>query len=272
MSAPHVANIGGAEAWAAICPYCRVRRGGIQFLTKAQKAYIQQYCERLSAALADGVDGEHVIDMDAVADAAGKEAKKPPFYYAEVSQQNKFTCDACGAFNDILGRFGYCSSCGTRNDLHEMKSKIIPTHPGPHQFRWTIRRVRQGRGRGVRLICGEVRGAARAHLFPVTSRRRNVLENLGFHNLKKVAAEIKAVFDIDILDGIEASDEQFATLMFHRRHVYEHQGGEADEKYIVDSGDTSVRPKQALHETQESAHRLANVDPENGGKSPSWFS
>jgi len=45
--------------------------------------------------------------------------------------------------------------------------------------------------------------------------------------------------------------------MFHRRHVYEHKEGEADEKYIADSGD-SVRPKQALRETQESAHRTAS--------------
>ena len=47
--------------------------------------------------------------------------------------------------------------------------------------------------------------------------------------------------------------------MFHRRHVYEHKGGEADAKYIADSGDTSVRPKQALQETQESAHQLAGL-------------
>jgi hypothetical protein len=45
--------------------------------------------------------------------------------------------------------------------------------------------------------------------------------------------------------------------MFHRRHVYVHKGGEADEKYIADSGD-NVRLKQALRETQESAHRTAS--------------
>jgi hypothetical protein len=47
--------------------------------------------------------------------------------------------------------------------------------------------------------------------------------------------------------------------MFHRRHVYEHNGGEADEKYIADSGDASVRPKQALRETQESANRIVSI-------------
>jgi hypothetical protein len=36
-----------------------------------------------------------------------------------------------------------------------------------------------------------------------------------------------------------------ATRFFQRRHVYEHNGGEVDEKYLGDSGDTSVRLKQA---------------------------
>jgi hypothetical protein len=48
--------------------------------------------------LSADIDGDHVIDMDAVADAAGSTAEKPPFYYTEQSQQNKFTCNACGSF------------------------------------------------------------------------------------------------------------------------------------------------------------------------------
>lgn len=64
--------------------------------------------------------GEYSIDMDAVADAVGKEAEKPEFYYAEESQQKKFFCSACGEFNDILGNYGFCSGCGTRNDYDEL--------------------------------------------------------------------------------------------------------------------------------------------------------
>ena len=43
----------------------------------------------------------HFIDMDAVADAAGKDIEKPPFFYAEESQQNKFTC---AEWNCFLGQ------------------------------------------------------------------------------------------------------------------------------------------------------------------------
>ena len=64
---------------------------------------------------------------------------------------------------------------------------------------------------------------------------------------------------IERAGGLKADDLEFAIRMFHRRHVYEHKGGEADEKYIADSGDDSVRPKQVLRETQESAHRIAGL-------------
>lgn len=95
--------------------------------------------------------------------------------------------------------------------------------------------------------------------IPLTQSRKNKLENKRFHNLQAVANELKDIFDIDILDGLNAGGIDFAKRMFHRRHVYEHKGGEADEKYISDSGDDSVRPKQAIRETQESAHRIAGL-------------
>jgi hypothetical protein len=44
--------------------------------------------------------------------------------------------------------------------------------------------------------------------------------------------------------------------MFHRRHVYEHNGGEVDQKYLDDSGDSLVKLKQHVHETRESVHDL----------------
>jgi hypothetical protein len=45
-------------------------------------------------------------------------------------------------------------------------------------------------------------------------------------------------------------------LRTHRRHVYEHNGGGVDEKDIADSGDTSVRLRQEIHESQASTHRI----------------
>lgn len=196
--------------------------------------------------------------MDAVADASGNDAEKPPFYYAEKSQQNEYKCSACGNFNDILGVFGYCSRCGTRNDLQELSEKVIPAirerinAGGPYE----------GCVRDAVAAFDSLTGryfAQMVRLVPLTQARKNRLENRRFQNLQVVAEELKGIFDIDIFEGFRSEDIQFAKIMFYRRHVYEHRGGEADEKYIAESGDTSVRPKQAIHESQESAHRIAGL-------------
>jgi hypothetical protein len=92
---------------------------------------------------------------------------------------------------------------------------------------------------------------------PLTRTRRSRLERSLYHNVDTAVEIFQNIFGIDILDGVSNEDRAFGTMMFHRRHVYEHRGGEADEKYIADSGD-NVRPKQALRETQESAHRTAS--------------
>jgi hypothetical protein len=242
----------------SVCPYCAARGERHNFLSDAQRRYVQQYCEVLSEALNSAEDSDHIIDMDAVADAAGKDIEKPPFYYAEESQQNKFTCGACGEFNDILGRFGYCNACGTRNDLREFEDKTVAdirgriNAGGPYEAC-----VRDAVSAFDSLVGSYVRQLAER--IPMRPGRKAKIEKMRFHNLETTATEIKAAFDIDLCDGMKSDEVSFAALLFYRRHVYEHKGGEADEKYIAESSDNSVRPKQALHETQESAHHLANI-------------
>jgi len=244
---------------AQFCPYCGIQAGVIDFLTIGQRSYVEQYCAKMNEALRVEVGGQYIINMDAVADAADSAiAEKPPFYYAELSQQNRFTCKACDSFNDILGTFGYCTVFGTRNDLQELADKTIQSlrdriNAGG-QYEACVRD-------SVAAFDSFVSQCVKQLILrvPLTPARRNCLEGRCFHNLQLVAAELKETFDIDILDGLKSDDIEFIKIMFHRRHVYEHKGGEADEEYIANSGDNSVRPKQALRETIESAHRIAGA-------------
>lgn len=250
---------GGAPSrWVMTCPYCGLQAECHHFLTQGQLAYIQAYCDLFNEALASDTDGEHVIDMDKVADAVGTEVEKPKFYYAEESQQNRYTCASCGDFNDILGTYGYCSCCGTRNDLQELEGK-------------TIRAIRERIANGgpyeacvkdaVTAFDAFGRQYAKqlAQRVPMRPARRSRLEKMLFHNLKPVTDELKATFDIDLFSRLTPEEIELCVLMFHRRHVYEHNGGEADEKYIRDSGDMSVRPKQALRETRDSAQKTTEL-------------
>jgi hypothetical protein len=240
-----------------VCPYCGIVEQRQNFLTRAQRRYVWQYCSRLNEALADEQDGDHIIDMDAVADAAGQDGEKPPFYYAEEQQQHKFKCAACDATNDIIGRFGFCCACGTRNDWHELEANIIPA---------IRQRVNEGAVSGSTLR--EIGSAFDSFVsqyvkqllvgVPMTPARKNRLQNTRFHNLTSVAEELKGTFGIDLFSGLKAGDREHASLMFRRRHVYEHNGGQVDERYLQESGDTTVRLNQALREHAGSLHRFAN--------------
>jgi len=223
----------------------------------AQQAYVHEFCVLHQKAANSINDGDYVVDFDALADVAAKEVEKPAFYYTEESQQNKFKCGACGSVTDILGKFGYCTWCGTRNDLQELEAKTLASirtrinAGGPYEacVRDAVSAFDSFVGQYVKELVSHV---------PMTSARRNRLGGR-FHNLEAVAEEFRATFDINILNGIDSTDQAFATRMFYRRHVYEHNGGEADEKYIAQSGDQDVRPKQALHETRESAHNIVSL-------------
>src|SRR3989442_1626726 len=90
------------------------------------------------------------------------------------------------------------------------------------------------------------------------AERRAALEGALFHNLKRIE-DLKPWFGIDLMHGLDASDEAFIRLMFLRRHIYEHNGGEVDQRYLDESGDTSVRLKQSLHEPPESIFRMTGL-------------
>lgn len=163
---------------------------------------------------------------------------------------------ACGEVNDVLGTYAYCGSCGTRNDLQELEKTIQGIRDranagGPYEgcVKEAVAAFDSFAGQYAKQLLARV---------PLTPARKSRLERAHFHNLATASAVFVTSFDIDIMRGISPEDVAFATLMFHRRHVYEHKGGEADDKYIADSGD-HVRLKQALRETQESSHRTANV-------------
>jgi hypothetical protein len=90
----------------------------------------------------------------------------------------------------------------------------------------------------------------------MTPRRFNRLTKNSFHEIDEIRDTFKDWFDIDICAGIWEAEIAQVKLMFYRRHLYEHNGGEVDQKYLDKSGDTTVRLKQVIRETQQGAHGL----------------
>ncbi len=90
---------------------------------------------------------------------------------------------------------------------------------------------------------------------PMKESRRNQLERLLFHNLDKFEKILSDSFDINLLQGMTA-DRAFVKKMFFRRHVYEHDGGVATQRYVEESGDAGIEKGDLIRETTENTHKF----------------
>lgn len=82
-------------------PVGMIELGGIGQPWNPRPRFVEAVCALAEQALYAEQDAEHVIDMDKVADDVQKTGERPSFYYTETSQQNHFTCAACGEASDI---------------------------------------------------------------------------------------------------------------------------------------------------------------------------
>ena len=238
------------------CPYCGVRADSYHFLTPPQKSYISHYIESLNTAIYEATPSstsEVVIDMNAIADSITDEPR-PDFYYTSTVQQTEFNCSACNSYNDIRGRYGYCASCGWRNTaesqkvaIERIRSQLVSGDLSPTD--------------AVKQSVSEFDSAARDYvdqlisLVPMKGSRKNQLERLLFHNLDKFDELMRDCFDINLLKGMTA-DRDFVKKMFFRRHVYEHNGGVATQRYAEESGDSDIEQGELIRETVENTNKL----------------
>lgn len=245
-----------SDRWGLTCPYCGVAGRGIDFLSEAQCMYVEHFCSALTEGLSKQEDV--LIDLDAVAEAAATNSETPSFYRAEVSQQHKFRCPQCKAYNDILGKFGYCSFCGERNDLEILRSEIAGIRKAMHEHgdrpENTLRNAVSAFDSFVAQYAKQL-----ARRVPLTQTRRNKLLKHRFHDIQDVRGTFTAYFDIDICKGMTAADQEFVANAFYRRHLYEHNGGEVDERYMRDSGAANIRLKQLLRESKEDVNKVCDA-------------
>jgi hypothetical protein len=243
------------------CPYCGLRTAAFRFLTPAQLAYVHHYIETLMDALDEDVppggEKEFVIDMDEIADR-GSDQPKPEFYYTSQTQQTQYKCDHCGEFNDIRGRFGYCASCGWRNNAQSLKVSFNALRERLNNGLATPAETVNSTVSEFDACCRNMVGEITKRV-PMKPNRKADFERSLFHDIDSAAVRsMKSMFDIDLLRGVGA-EITFAQMMIHRRHVYTHNGGVADKKYVQESGDPDAREGVLIRETQINAHRLIGV-------------
>lgn len=238
------------------CPYCGLRAESYHFLTPPQKGYIRHYLETLKQEVSKmfpGSSKDVVIDMDIVADSV-TDKPRSDFYYTSIIQQTEFWCPACNSYNDIRGRYGYCAFCGWRNTANTQKEAL-------EKIREQANDKTLSPSDAVKKAVSEFDSAAKDFKdqliarVPMKESRINQLKPLLFHDIDKFDGLMKKCFDIDLMKDLR-SQRNFVCMMFHRRHVYEHNGGVADSRYKEKSGDPEVREGELIRETIENMHKF----------------
>ncbi|EIE51670.1 hypothetical protein C357_07016 [Citreicella sp. 357] len=81
-----------------------------------------------------------------------------------------------------------------------------------------------------------------------------------FHDIEsETFKRLKDFFDLNPLKGIADKDARFIRLMMERRHVFEHNAGVIDRRYVERSGDEEAVEGNLLRENRENAHRLIGL-------------
>jgi len=237
------------------CPYCSLSTQSHQFLSTAQRKYIELYCEKWQQVQLGDVGTETTIDLDKIADATINGTEKPAFYIADERQQTLLRCRECNEFNDILGKFGHCSLCFTRNDFEVLSQELFPA-------------IRKDLNAGLapdRCLrdtvsafdtCIKQYSRVLALQVPMTPRRRDFMQKSNFSSLSGMAEKFTGWFDINLRKNISEEEWEAANRLVLRRHVYEHNGGVVDENYVSRSKDKTVRLGQRISEKSEDIHQL----------------
>jgi ribosomal protein L37AE/L43A len=238
------------------CPYCGLRAESYHYLTPPQASYLKHYIDTLNsgiAAIEANSENEIIIDMNLIADQVIGEIK-PDFFYTSITQQTEFTCPKCDGYNDIRGLYGYCSSCGWRNNATALKAEL-------DLIRDKLNTQKISLEEAVKLSVSAFDSAARdftAQLIktiPMLQSRQNELEQLLFHNLDKFHKLLNLFFGINLLHRMDAAHD-FVKKMFLRRHVYEHDACVATKRYVDESGDGQIEEGMLIREIPQNVHQL----------------
>lgn len=242
------------------CAYCGLRLPAHAFLSLAQRKYVAHIVEKVSecmGTLGRGEKREIVIDMDEAGDQASA-GRKPDFYYSEQAQQTEFWCAKCGNYNDIRGRYAYCTLCGWRNNREDLKSALAGIRERLNAGQLSPASAVREAVSEFDACCRDYASQIRARI-PMKPARRISLER-AFHDIHGSAiTAMKDIADVDLMRGFDTGDRAFLKLMMHRRHIHEHRGSVADEIYVTESGDQSANVGDLVRENQGNAHRLVGL-------------
>jgi DNA-directed RNA polymerase subunit RPC12/RpoP len=245
-----------------VCPYCGYRGESIQFLTKNQLEYIGKLCN--SFIEAHNGDEDVILNLDELAKELPE--NQPKWFYKEEKQQNSYSCSDCRTRFDILGEYGLCPKCGKANyhEVFEKKMSKLKSQFEEANNALTDQHDRKVEWEKLTRCVSDFESMAnqlRSLLLklPAIPKRKGDIRSLSFQRVINAAERLNEWYGFDFLEELAEDDKNFLNRMFNRRHLFTHNAGRVDQKYIDNTGDNSVKLNEGLHVRSREIRRLISL-------------
>jgi len=213
------------------CPYCGTKFSGNELWTSEQLQYIRQASEeeakeylyseidKAFGGLARRMRGNKYITFKHT--PMNYRAKLVQPSYSEKTVDTELVCPECHYRFQIFGIFGFCPKCRTENlkifdanlaiILKEIANSQDPNRALRHAYSDLVSTFEQ--------FC-------RKKALSFTQ------ETTHFQNITSARDFFKKHHNTNIFDGISEDDQRIIRRVFQKRHIYEHDGGIINTKYI----------------------------------------
>lgn len=209
----------------AYCAYCGNEFDNHDLNTPEQQAALDKVKTQLGLSVAEEMFGDmfHEVFKNSK-DWEYKPGRKtqitPPEKHLEKKIDTQLKC-SCGTRFHVYGIFGFCPGCKDENVMiYEENLKIILK-----EIDISTNQERQLRHAYNDLVSTFERFANQY------GDKLGVAEKTSYQDLKNARKAFKK-FGIDIYEGLDADEKKTIKLIFHKRHVYQHNDGKVNTKLL----------------------------------------
>lgn len=233
------------------CPYCGLLFKKEELSTQDQLNYVQKVgIEKVTAHVHEEVSkifgsafGRHNQSRKSGVSISYKPASPykeksiaPP---AEKEVDTKLECPKCSANFQVYGIFGYCPSCKEENMMiYDTNISILLSE---------IEKA-SNKNKALRHAYNDL-----VSTFEDFCKKKNATKkNYKFQNLDSVEELFKDIFAVDLFEGLDPDKVTLIRRFFQKRHVYQHNKGIIDQKYVdLIPEDKDLLGEAALLDLQE---------------------
>lgn len=213
------------------CPYCGTKFSGSELWTPEQQRYAQQVAEekakeymlgeldKMFGNLARSTRGNKYFTLKHT--PKNYRARNIMPNYSEKKVDTELVCPECQFRFQVLGIFGFCPNCKTENiKIYDANLTII------------LKEIKENQdpNRALRHAYNDL--VATFEHFCQRKAASFTEESARFQVLKEARDFFKKRIGKDMYDGISADDQKEIRRVFLKRHLYEHNGGIVNAKYI----------------------------------------